>query len=108
VNPDAPVGMVTNYPNPFHPEEAPTTIAYKLATDASVRLRIFTLSGALVLEKQFFAGSSGAVQGLNEYQWDGRNGDGQLVATGGYLVSVEAENNGDTQHLNRRKIGVVR
>lgn len=108
VDPDAPVGMVTNYPNPFHPEEAPTTIAYKLPTEASVRLRIFTLSGALVLEKQFFAGGSGAAQGLNEYQWDGRNGDGQLVATGGYLVSVEAENNGDTQHLNRRKIGVVR
>jgi hypothetical protein len=108
VDPAAPAGMVTNYPNPFHPGEAPTTIAYKLAVDSHVRLRIFTLSGSLVLDKEFLAGSPGAIEGLNEYEWDGRNGNGDLVASGGYLVSVDAENNGETQHLNRRKIGVVR
>ena len=108
VDPQAPAGLVTNYPNPFHPEDAPTTIAYKLAVDSRVRLRIYTLSGSLVLEQEFPSGSLGGVEGLNEHQWDGRNGNGQLVASGGYLVSIEAENNGDTQHLNRRKIGVVR
>jgi hypothetical protein len=108
VDPDAPIGLVTNYPNPFHPEDAPTTIAYKLAVDSRVRLRIFTLSGALVREHEFAAGSTGGIEGLNEHQWDGRNGHGDLVASGGYLVAIEAENNGDTQHLNRRKIGVVR
>jgi len=108
VDPDAPVGMVTNYPNPFHPEEAPTTIAYKLEFDSIVRLRIFTLSGSLVLEKQFLPGATGAVAGLNEFLWDGRNGNDELVASGGYLVVVDAENNGETQHLSRRKIGVVR
>jgi hypothetical protein len=108
VDPSAPAGLVTNYPNPFHPGEAPTTIAYKLAVDSHVRLRIFTLSGSLVLEKKFFAGDPGAIEGLNEFQWDGRNGNGDPVASGGYLVAVDAENNGETQHLNRRKIGVVR
>ena len=29
-------GTVTNYPNPFHPDEAPTTIAYVLDDDARV------------------------------------------------------------------------
>ena len=49
VHPNAGGGHVTNYPNPFHPGEAPTTIAYKLDDNASVRMRIFTLAGRLVL-----------------------------------------------------------
>jgi flagellar hook assembly protein FlgD len=100
--------MVTNYPNPFHPNEAPTTIAYKLADNATVTLRIYSITGALVVEKTFNAGSAGGVVGLNEVQWDGRNGGNEFVASGGYIVVIEAEGNGETLHTMRRKIGVVR
>ncbi len=108
VDPAKPPGMVTNYPNPFHPNEAPTTIAYKLADNATVTLRIYSITGSLVLERTFHAGSPGGVVGLNEVLWDGQNGSGDLVASGGYIVVIEAEGNGETLHTMRRKIGVVR
>ncbi|MBN2170248.1 MAG: hypothetical protein JW819_02875 [Candidatus Krumholzibacteriota bacterium] len=108
VDPNAPGGHVTNYPNPFHPGESATTIAYRLDDDASVMLRIFTLSGGLVLQREMAAGTPGATAGLNEYLWDGRNGDGEIVASGGYILFIEATGSGETMHVMRRKIAVVR
>jgi hypothetical protein len=108
VDPNKPGGTITNYPNPFHPGEAPTTIAYKLDDDARVTLKIYSLMGTLVLEKVFDAGSAGGTVGLNEYSWNGRNGDSNAVASGGYIVVVEAVRNGETINNMRRKIGVVR
>jgi hypothetical protein len=107
VDPNAPGGALTNYPNPFHPDETPTTIAYVLQDNASVRMRIYTLSGGLVLDRQFTSGDQGGSTGLNEVPWDGRNGSGNPVASGGYILFIEAEGNGATMHLMRRKIGVV-
>ena len=108
VDPTKPGGHVTNYPNPFHPNEAPTTIAYKLNSNARVTIRIYTLTGALVLKQEFNAGGLGGVTGLNEIQWDGTNGEGKTVASGGYVAVIEAQANGETIHVMRRKIGVVR
>jgi hypothetical protein len=45
---------------------------------------------------------------VNGYAWNGENGDGKLVASGGYVVKVEAQGGGETLHVMRRKIGVVR
>ena len=108
VNPDADGGYITNYPNPFHPKDAPTTIAYKLDDNATVTLRIYTLTGGLVFEKTFSPGSPGGRTGLNEFVWDGRNGRGETVATGGYVLDVQAAGSGETLHTMRRKIAVVR
>jgi hypothetical protein len=108
VDPNAPGGYLTNYPNPFHPDEAPTEIAYVLQDNASVRMRIYTLSGGLVLDRQFSAGDQGGRAGHNQVPWDGRNGDDETVASGGYILFIEAQGNGATMHVMRRKIGVVR
>jgi predicted RNA-binding protein with TRAM domain len=108
VDPNKPGGTITSYPNPFHPDEGPTTIAYKLDNNARVTLKIYSLTGALVLRREFAEGSAGGVVGLNEYQWDGRNGDGIAVASGGYIVVVEAVHNGQTIHNMRRKVAAVR
>ena len=108
VDPNAPGGTVTNYPNPFHPPTEPTTIAYKLDDDASVRLRVFTMSGDLVLDQSFARGATGGRAGLNQWIWDGRNGRGSVIASGGYLILIEAQGTGETQHVMRRKIAVVR
>lgn len=108
VDPDADGGYISNYPNPFHPGETPTTIAYKLSDNANVTLRIFTLTGGLVFEKTFTSGQQGGTAGLNTFAWDGRNGDGQVVATGGYVLQIQANGNGETIHSMRRKIAVVR
>jgi hypothetical protein len=108
VDPTTTGGFITNYPNPFHPGESPTTIAYKLDDDATVQMRIYTLSGRLVLEERFEAGQTGGSVGLNEITWDGRNGDNDVVATAGYILEIHAEGDGETLHVMRRKIGVVR
>jgi hypothetical protein len=108
VDPTAAGGYLTNYPNPFHPGEAPTTIAYKLDDNATVTLKIFTLTGGLVLEKSFTPGSQGGRAGLNEVSWDGRNGKGDVVASGGYVLHIEAAGQGETLHTMSRKIAVVR
>ena len=53
-------------------------------------------------------GAPGGSAGLNTFVWDGRNGDGSVVASGGYQVLIEAQGTGETLHIIRRKIGVVR
>jgi hypothetical protein len=108
VDPNAPGGTATNYPNPFHPPLEPTTLAWKLSDDAAVTLRIFTLSGDLVLQRTYPRGGTGGRTGLNEDLWDGRNSEGRVVASGGYIALVEAQGVGETLHVIRRKIAVVR
>jgi len=108
VDPTAAGGYLTNYPNPFHPGEAPTTIAYKLDDNATVTMKIFTLTGGLVFEKSFTPGSQGGSAGLNTILWDGRNGKGDVVASGGYVLHIEAAGQGETLHTMNRKIAVVR
>jgi hypothetical protein len=108
VDPNAPGGTITNYPNPFHPGDAPTTIAYVLADNASVTLKFYTLTGDLVLARTYPASAPGGMAGLNEVSWDGKNGEGEFVASGGYVLVVNAEGQGETLHVMRRKIAVVR
>jgi len=108
VDPDELPGTITNYPNPFHPNEGATTIAYKLAENARVTMKIYTLHGGLVYTKNYDEGGLGGLAGLNEVQWDGRNGDGEQVSSGGYILVVEAQRAGETLHVMRRKIAVVR
>jgi len=108
VDPNAAGGYITNYPNPFHPGEAPTTIAYKLSDNATVTLKIYTLTGGLVYQESFTPGSKGGSAGLNEVTWNGRNGKGDVVASGGYVLRIEAAGQGETLHTMTRKIAVVR
>jgi hypothetical protein len=107
-DPNAPGGYVTNFPNPFHPPLQSTTILYKLDDLATVTLRIFSLSGQPVLERTFARGTAGGSAGENSFDWDGRNGRGDVVASGGYIVLIEAQGQGSTLNVIRRKIGVVR
>ena len=60
-----------------------------------------------MLSRNTFRKNRGGVAGLNEITWDGRNGRGDEVASGGYVAYIEAEGNGTTMHVMRRKIGVV-
>jgi hypothetical protein len=108
VDPNAKGGTITNYPNPFHPGESPTTIAYVLSDNARVSMKFYTLTGDLVLTRQFSSGDLGGRAGLNEVLWDGRNGKGDVVASGGYIMVLNAEGQGETLHVMRRKIAVVR
>ena len=108
VDPSAAGGYTTNYPNPFHPPAQGTTLAYKLNDEASVTIRIFAQNGDLVREQTFARGAVGGIAGLNSWTWDGRNGAGNVVSSGGYIVLIEAHGVGSTLNVMRHKIAVVR
>jgi hypothetical protein len=108
VDPTAGGGFVTNYPNPFHPPAEATTLAYKLDDLATVTIRIYTQSGGLVKRMVFDRGTPGGSAGLNTVLWDGKNGKGDVVSSGGYIALIEAQGQGSTLNVIRRKIAVVR
>jgi hypothetical protein len=108
VDPSAAGGTAYSYPNPFHPPNQPATIAYKIDDDATVTLRVYSQTGNLVLRREFARGAQGGQAGLNQFVWDGKNGKGELVSSGGYIVLIEAQGASETLHVIRRKIAVVR
>ena len=108
VDPTAGGGFVTNYPNPFHAGSEGTTLAYKLDDMASVTIRIYTSTGSLVRREVFAKDTMGGRQGLNVWVWDGKNGKGEFVSSGGYIAFIEAQGTGETVNVIRRKIAVVR
>ena len=80
--------LLANYPNPFNPE---TWIPYHLSSDADVTLTIYDTRGAAVrwldLEYQyagFYTHRSRAAY------WDGRNENGESVASGLYVYELRA------------------
>ena len=104
IDPGAAVGTAYSFPNPFNPPNQPATIAWKIMDNANVTLRVYTQTGNLVLMREFPSGGQGGQAGLNQFVWDGKNGKGELVSSGGYIVMIEAPGTG----VIRRKIAVVR
>lgn len=72
-----------NYPNPFNPS---TTIEYSLSIDAHAVVRVYNLQGqeivTLINEKKD--------RGTYSITWDGRNANGQPVASGFYYFHLKA------------------
>jgi hypothetical protein len=82
---------VINYPNPFH---STTRIIYSLnQSGADVRIDIYTVGGRLIKTIDYAPGDLN----YNEVEWDGVDGDGDLVANGLYLYVVEARGEDGTK-----------
>ncbi|MCC7265347.1 MAG: tandem-95 repeat protein, partial [Candidatus Latescibacteria bacterium] len=75
--------LSANYPNPFNPS---TTLRYDLDNLQEVRLTIYNAMGQQVRVLVDQAQGPGSY----EVQWDGRDGSGQLVASGFYLYRLQA------------------
>ena len=80
--------LLPNYPNPFNPE---TWIPYRLAREAEVAITIYDTKGTLVRRLALGNQSAGyyAERGRAAY-WDGRNEDGEAVASGIYIYQFRA------------------
>jgi hypothetical protein len=91
------------YPNPFRAGKESVLLSYRLAADASVRVRIATLFGELVRELSFPAGAAGGTRGLNEVPWDGRNGAGALVLPGVYVARIDGGGVGEMVKVGVRR-----
>ena len=74
-----------NYPNPFNPE---TWIPYKLSESSDVKFSIFSQSGDLV--REFKLGQQ--PRGEKTLYWDGKNANGETVASGIYFYQFRAGN----------------
>ncbi len=77
--------LLQNYPNPFNPN---TTIEYELPKSGNVEVKVFSINGQLVKTLE----STRQVQGMHSVVWDGKNNNGQTVASGLYIYQVAFEN----------------
>jgi len=71
-----------NVPNPFNPE---TSIAFDVATDARVTLRIFTASGRLA---RTLVSIDGLPAGSYHTRWNGRDDAGRDLGSGVYFARL--------------------
>jgi hypothetical protein len=96
--PPAPrVALQQNYPNPFNPH---TTIRYSLARSERVQLRVFDVRGRLVTTLR--DGSEPA--GERRVEWDGRDREGQPVASGVYIYRLTT----DSGDAKSRRMAVLK
>jgi hypothetical protein len=79
-------------PNPFNPR---TTIAFDLPAASRVRLSVFDLRGRLV--RTLLDESRSA--GRHDVVWEGRSDQGRRVASGVYLLRLEANGAVETRRV---------
>lgn len=74
-----------NYPNPFNPS---TTILYQVPYKGSVIIRIYSLTGQILVEKNMNV----LEPGNYTFIWDSKNKHNSLVGSGTYLFTVNFNN----------------
>ncbi|MDH3890743.1 MAG: hypothetical protein OEV49_06630 [candidate division Zixibacteria bacterium] len=85
-----------NYPNPFNPKEEDTRIVFESGGGGSVTILIYDLFGNLVYEENDVD--------TDDLRWEGRNGRGELVGSGGYICLLKV---GDSI-VSKHKIAVIK
>jgi hypothetical protein len=76
-----PARLLPNTPNPFNPR---TTIAYELPSPARVRIDVFSAGGVRVRTLV----DEPRPAGTHAVEWDGRNEDGGVAASGVYFARL--------------------
>ena len=80
--------LLSNFPNPFNPE---TWIPYQLAEPADVALTIYAVDGSVVRTLALGHQPVGIYQDKSRAAyWDGRNAQGEPVASGVYFYTLKA------------------
>ena len=93
--------LLTNYPNPFNPE---TWIPYQLAQPAEVAVSIHTTDGKLIRTLALGQLPAGVYQDKDRaVYWDGKNEQGESVASGVYFYTLKAGEFSATKKMLIRK-----
>ena len=89
--------LLQNFPNPFNPE---TWIPYRLAHDGAVQFSIYDANGTLVRSMDLGHQKAGHYVNLSSAAyWDGRNQDGEHVASGLYFYTLSTEDYKATRRM---------
>ncbi|MFH1896805.1 MAG: right-handed parallel beta-helix repeat-containing protein [Candidatus Desantisbacteria bacterium] len=82
--------LLQNYPNPFNPE---CWIPFELSEKANVVIRIYNISGQLVKTLDLGVLETGAYTTQSRAaHWNGRNEEGEEIASGVYFYQMQAGN----------------
>ncbi len=81
---------VHNYPNPFRAGTQSTRITYLLDQPSDVTIKVYSMTGELVWEESISRSDPGGQAGAQEAEWDGRNGNGEVVRNGVYVCVLNA------------------
>ena len=93
--------LLANYPNPFNPE---TWIPYQLTEPADVKLTIYDINGHAVRTLDLGHQRAGTYHGRSRAaRWDGRNAQGEPVASGVYFYTLKAGDFTATRKMLIRK-----
>ncbi len=76
------------YPSPGSGQRC---FSFRVSSDANVTVGIYTVSGRLIQRL-----SASCDQGYNQILWDGRDSDGDILATGSYVYHINAVSRGST------------
>ena len=96
-----PTALLSNYPNPFNPE---TWIPYQLSAAAEVTVTIHSSDGKLVRTLELGQMPAGAYSDKDRAAyWDGRNAQGEPVASGVYFYTLQAGDFSATRKMVIRK-----
>ena len=85
--------LLQNYPNPFNPE---TWIPYSLSKNAQVSLSIYDVQGRLIIHNSYGFQQSGKYT----VHWNGRNSNGEPIASGVYFYTLNAGDFSATGKMN--------
>ena len=93
--------LLANYPNPFNPE---TWMPYALSESAEVTVSIYALDGKLVRRLALGQVPAGVYRSRSRAAyWDGRNAQGEPVASGVYFYTLQAGDFSATRRMVIRK-----
>ncbi|MCY4553547.1 MAG: T9SS type A sorting domain-containing protein [Candidatus Poribacteria bacterium] len=93
--------LLPNYPNPFNPE---TWIPYQLSKPTDVTLTIYTANGQVVRTLALGHQPAGMYQTRSRAAyWDGKNTQGEPVASGLYFYTLTADDFTATRKMLIRK-----
>jgi cytoskeletal protein CcmA (bactofilin family) len=87
--------LTQNYPNPFNPS---TTISYNVDASGMVSLKVYDITGRLVRTLVDNHRSSGNLGGYSVV-WDGKDSQGQQVAAGLYIYSLQTPGGNMTKKM---------
>ncbi len=91
--------------NPYDPTNGEALFAYQLESATEILFKLYSITGEIVLEKRYPEGDNHTSAGSHVIEWDGKNGEGDIVLNGVYIAVITNISSGESARI---KVAVVR